>query len=89
MHNFIEVKIKKKYYWFVFQILSAASHLQVAEAVALCCRFLELALTVDNCVDILNICELYTLNASLCRAKEFILKNFECLIDSGTSSDVQ
>ena len=67
----------------IIQILSAASHLQVAEAVALCCSFLEMALTVDNCVDILNICELYTLNKSLRSAKDFILKNFESIVDSG------
>ena len=36
-----------------------------------------MALTVDNCVDILNLSELYTLKTSLDKARRFILLHFE------------
>lgn len=65
------------------QVLSAASHLQIAEAVELCCTFMEMALTVENCVDILNMCELYSLSHTLKNAKAFILDNFESLAETG------
>lgn len=61
------------------ETLAAASHLQVSEAVELCARFLDHAITVDNCVDILNITELYSLSKSQTKVRSFILKNFEKL----------
>ena len=66
-----------------FQVLSAASHLQMGEAVELCCNFMELALTVENCVDILNMCELYSLKQTLAISRGFILENFESLSETG------
>ena len=59
------------------EVLAAATHLQMAEAVELCCVFMEMALTVDNCVDILNLSELYSLSRSLNKARTFILHHFE------------
>ena len=60
-------------------VLSASTHLQMAEAVELCCQFIDTAVTIDNCVDILNLTELYSLKAAKKRARGFILKNFEAL----------
>ena len=68
---------------FSHQVLAAASHLQVQDAIEACCRFLELALTVENCIDILHMCELYSLDNSLKHCRHFILKNFELLADTG------
>lgn len=65
----------------VEEILAAASHLQVSEAVELCARFLDHAVTVENCVDILNITELYSLTKSQAKVRTFILKNFELIAD--------
>ena len=61
----------------VEEVLSAATHLQVSVAVELCSKYLEMAITVDNCVDILNLAELYSLASMCSRARQFILDNFE------------
>ena len=61
----------------VEEVLSAATHLQVSVAVELCSKYLEMAITVDNCVDILNLSELYSLGSMSSRARQFILENFE------------
>lgn len=61
----------------VEEVLSAATHLQVSIAVELCSKYLEMAITVDNCVDILNLSELYSLGSMSSRARQFILENFE------------
>lgn len=66
----------------VEEVLSAATHLQVSIAVDLCSKYLEMAITVDNCVDILNLSELYTLATMCTRARQFILENFEVVADS-------
>ena len=63
----------------VEEVLSAATHLQVSVAVELCSKYLEMAITVDNCVDILNLSELYSLGSMSSRARQFILENFEVL----------
>lgn len=65
----------------VEETLSAASHLQMCEVVDLCCDYLEGALTNDNCVDILNLAEMYTLQSTMTKAKGFMLENFEVLAD--------
>ncbi|XP_074645691.1 kelch-like protein 9 [Tubulanus polymorphus] len=63
-------------------VLSAASHLQITEAMDLCCKYLESAITVENCIDILNLSELYTLKSTGEKAKNFILESFENLADN-------
>ena len=46
-------------------VLSASTHLQVCEAVDLCCAFMKYTINVNNCVDLLHLSELYSLeNAS-------------------------
>ena len=37
------------------EVLQAATHLQMAEAVDLCCEFMEEAKSVENCVDMLKL----------------------------------
>ncbi len=64
------------------EVLAAASHLQITEALDLCVSFMEKAITIDNCVDILNMSELYSLAACGTIARNFILENFEALADS-------
>lgn len=61
----------------VEEVLSAATHLQAGVAVELCSKYLEMAISVENCVDILNLAELYSLSSMSTRARQFILENFE------------
>ena len=64
------------------EVLAAASHLQVSEAIDLCCQFLEKAISMDNCIDILNLTELYSLNQSTQTILNFLLEHFERLAAS-------
>ncbi|CAH1780031.1 unnamed protein product [Owenia fusiformis] len=59
------------------EILSAAAHLQIAEAVELCCDFMSYAITTENCVDLLNLAEIYSLSGIRAKARDYMLKNFE------------
>lgn len=66
----------------VEEVLSAATHLQVSVAVELCSQYLQTAINADNCVDILNLAELYSLASMANRARQYILDNFEVSIMS-------
>ena len=66
----------------VEEVLSAATHLQVSDAVELCSRYLETTITVDNCVDILNLAELYSLTTTYMKARLYMLENFETVANS-------
>ncbi|ESO98335.1 hypothetical protein LOTGIDRAFT_114310 [Lottia gigantea] len=66
----------------VEDVLSAATHLQVADAVELCSRFIEIAITFENCVDVLNLAELYNLSATCMKARQYMLENFEIVAAS-------
>ena len=59
------------------EVLAAATHLQISQAVELCCKFIARAITVDNCTDILNLAELYSLMPTREVGRNFILNNFE------------
>lgn len=61
----------------VQDVLSAATHLQISNAITLCCQYIEAAITFDNCIDVLNLAELYSLTETYAKAKDFILHNFE------------
>ena len=61
----------------VEEVLSAATHLQVSDAVELCSRYIEAAINRDNCVDILNLAELFSLTLTRHFAQEYMLENFE------------
>jgi len=54
---------------------------QVADAVRLCASFLNSSITLENCVDILYISELYSLETCSVLARSFVLANFESLAD--------
>ena len=66
----------------VEEILAAASHLQVNDVVSLACLFIEQVISIDNCVDILNMAELYSLQHTLDKIRVFILENFEAVASS-------
>jgi len=57
---------------------------QVADAVKLCASFLNSSVTLDNCVDVLNISELYSLDTCAVLARSFVIANFESLADQNT-----
>lgn len=63
-------------------ILRAVSHLQVKYALKLCEEYLIEETTCDNCIDMLNIAELF----SICNVKNevnrYVLRNFEKLIQN-------
>ena len=61
----------------IVEILTAASYLQVTEAVQLCEDFLERAISIESCVWILDIAELFMLPRTIKKARHFILQNFE------------
>lgn len=66
----------------VEDVLSAATHLQVSDAMDLCSKYLETSISVRNCVDILNIAELYSLDPLHQAATRFMLHDFEELAES-------
>ena len=57
---------------------------QVGDAVRLCASFLNSSITLENCIDILNISELYSLDTCSELARSFVLANFESLADQHT-----
>lgn len=67
----------------VEEVLSAATHLQVTDAVELCSKYIESSITIDNCIDILNLSELYSLTSTHRVAQDYMLQNFELVAKSG------
>lgn len=66
----------------VEEVLSAATHLQVTDAVELCSKYIENSITIENCVDVLNLAEMYSLASTNQVAKDFMLGNFEIVAKS-------
>ena len=64
------------------EILTAATHLQISEATDLCTTFIEKTISVDNCVDVLNTAEFYSLERCKHVAMDFVLNNFETVAAS-------
>ena len=58
------------------QLLHAGTHLQITEAVELCCNFLLQSCFISNCIDVHKIADLYSLTAVLDSVRSFISKNF-------------
>ena len=56
--------------------------LQVSEAIDLCSQFMESATNEDNCVDMLNLTEIYTLTTCYRQIRNFILHVFDVLSES-------
>jgi hypothetical protein len=63
----------------VSDILSAASHFQSEEAIQLCAEYFRQCITTENCKDILNLAELYSLEPVKDLAMKFMLQSFESL----------
>lgn len=66
----------------VEEVLAGATHLQVIDAVKLCSRYIETSITPRNCVDVLNLAELFSLETTTRIARKFILENFETVAQS-------
>ena len=62
------------------ELLHAATHLQVRDAIDLCSEFLLELCSIKNCIDIYKISDLYALERVLSHAKEFISQNFLLLM---------
>ncbi len=64
-------------------VLTAASHLQIDAAMMLCARFLEESLSLNNCVDISHIAEMYSLDRLKEKTNDFVIANFSDLVKNG------
>ena len=61
-------------YYFIFMFVFAFS--QVSVAVELCSKYLEMALTTENCTDILNLAQMYSLTSTQSKALQYMMDNF-------------
>jgi hypothetical protein len=62
------------------QLLHAATHLQIPTAIDLCSKFLLQSCSIENCIDIYKIADLYSLNSVLDIVRLFISKHFLSLM---------
>lgn len=62
------------------ELLHAATHLQIKDAIDLCSTFLIEACSINNCIDIYKIADLYSLDNVLNTVKAFISKYFVLLM---------
>lgn len=58
------------------ELLYAATHLQIRDAIDLCSKFLIESCSIGNCIDVYKIGDLYSLDNVLSQVKSFISKNF-------------
>ncbi|CAF4439469.1 unnamed protein product, partial [Adineta steineri] len=58
------------------ELLHAATHLQINNAIDLCSKFLIESCTINNCIDIYKIADLYSLSNALDIIRLFISKKF-------------
>lgn len=62
------------------QLLHAATHFQIQNAIDLCSKFLIESCSINNCIDIYKIADLYSLLNVLDTVRLFITKNFLSLM---------
>jgi hypothetical protein len=62
------------------QLLHAATHLQIPTAIDLCSKYLIHSCSINNCLDIYKIADLYSLNHVLDIVRLFISKHFLLLM---------
>ncbi|CAF0908695.1 unnamed protein product [Adineta ricciae] len=62
------------------ELLHAATHLQIFDAINLCCQFLIESCSIKNCIDIYKISDFYSLDNVLFVIKTFISRNFVLLM---------
>lgn len=62
------------------ELLHAATHLQIRDAIDLCSQFLIDSCSIKNCIDVYKISDLYALENVLIQVKHFISENFLLLM---------
>ena len=66
----------------VEEVLSAATYLQINDAVKLCSQYFETSINFENCVDIFSLADMYSLSSTYRVAKDFMLSNFKIVAKS-------
>lgn len=66
------------------ELLHAATHLQIHDAIELCSQFLIESCSIKNCIDIYQISDRYSLENVLFVMKNFISKNFVLLMSQAS-----
>ena len=61
----------------VIDVFYAADHLQILPAIQICARFMEKHIDIDNCVDVLNLAQMHSLESLENAACDFTRKNFQ------------
>ena len=56
--------------------LEAAAHLQFTDVLEFCSQYIRDRLTIDNCLEFLNMAEMFELSTAQVDIKKFILENF-------------
>ncbi|ESO98232.1 hypothetical protein LOTGIDRAFT_114716 [Lottia gigantea] len=60
----------------VYDVLAAANHVQILPVISACEDFLKSHLDLDNCIDIMNVAELYCLKNLYQVAQQFMCRNW-------------
>ena len=66
----------------VIEILGGACHFQIQSVIELCSGFLKQEISAHNCVDILNMGDLFSLCSVADCAMQFIISHFEKILES-------
>ena len=66
----------------IADILRVVSHLQVQHALKLCEEYLIEETTVDNCIEMLNLADMFCIGTVRTAVNNFVLRNFDKLIQS-------
>ena len=65
------------------ETLRAVSHLQLQYALKLCEEYLIEETTADNCIDMLNLAEMFCIENVRSAVNDYVLRNFERLVANG------
>ena len=65
----------------VIDLLLAASHLQMTTAVKLCLSFMSDSITIENCVDLLDISRLHSTEKEFAKMEDFMAQHFEKVVE--------
>ena len=66
----------------VVELLNAAAHLQIATVVKLCLAFMNDNITIENCIEMLDISRLHASEKDFEKLEDFVAENFAQLISS-------
>lgn len=67
----------------VIGLLNAAAHLQISTAIKACLSFMNANISVENCVEILDISRLHSSDRDFSNLEDFVAENFSVLVESG------